>query len=248
MLGRYGYIDIDLRPSPYVVSQMNGAYYWLPDFIGGRHPLGTPADAEAYLARLTALGTALDQETARITHDAGIGVVPPGFVIDRTIAQIKALRDGDPAASALIESAIKRRGPGIPGWAARWRFSVSVVAPALSRQIDALAALRAKAVDTAGVWRLPDGDAYYAASLRANTTTDATPDELHRLGLAQVASLTAELDTALRAQGCTRRPGRHAHRGAERRQALPGQRGRCRACSTHRLRPGRARRHQGAPA
>lgn len=205
VLGRYGYIDIDLRPSPYVVSQMNGAYYWLPDFIGGRHPLATPADTQAYLARLAALGTALDQETARIAHDAGIGVVPPGFVIDRTIAQIKALRDGDPAASALLQPAIKRGGPGFPADRAAEIFR-QVVVPALGRQIDALAALRANAVDTAGVWRLPDGDAYYAASLRANTTTDASPDELHRLGLAQVASLTAELDKALRAQGYTSGP------------------------------------------
>ena len=39
LLGRYGYVDGNLRPSPYVVSQMNGAYYWLPDFIGSRHPI-----------------------------------------------------------------------------------------------------------------------------------------------------------------------------------------------------------------
>jgi uncharacterized protein (DUF885 family) len=200
ILGRYGYVDIDLRPSPYVVSQMNGAYYWMPDFIGGRHPLTTPADAEAYLLRLAALGTALDQESDRIAHDAGIGIVPPGFVIDRTILQIKALRDGDPAKSALIEPAIKRGGPGFPAARAVEVFR-RVVVPALSRQIAALEALRAGAVDTAGVWRLPDGDAYYAAAVRANTTTDISPAELHRIGLAQVASLTAELDTSLKVQG-----------------------------------------------
>jgi uncharacterized protein (DUF885 family) len=200
ILGRYGYVDIDLRPSPYVVSQMNGAYYWMPDFIGGRHPLKTPADAEAYLLRLAALGTALDQESDRIAHDAGIGIAPPGFVIDRTILQIKALRDGDPAKSALIEPAIKRGGPGFPAVRAVDVFR-RIVVPALSRQIAALEALRAGAVDTAGVWRLPDGDAYYAAAVRANTTTDLSPAELHRIGLAQVASLTAELDSSLKAQG-----------------------------------------------
>ena len=184
MLGRYGFIDIDLRPSPYVVSQMNGAYYWLPDSIG-RMPVATPAQREAYLVRLASLATAVDQESARIAHDAGIGVVPPGFIIDRTIAQISALRDGDFAAPATAVFHDR-------------------VAPALTRQIAALQALRPTAVDTAGVWRLPDGEAYYAAAVRANTTTDLPPAELHRIGLAQVAEYTAALDTALRAQGLGR--------------------------------------------
>jgi uncharacterized protein (DUF885 family) len=202
VLGRYGYVDIDLRPSPYVVSQMNGAYYWLPDFIGGRHPLAGPSDADAYLLRLAGLGVALDQESERIAHDASIGVVPPSFVLDRTIAQIKALRDGDPAKSALIAPAIGRGGPAFPAASAIMMFSTHI-APALSRQIAALEAIRSGAVDTAGVWRLPDGEAYYAAAVRANTTTDLAPAELHRIGLAQVASLTAELDLSLRAQGYT---------------------------------------------
>ena len=202
LLGRYGYIDIDLRPSPYVVSQMNGAYYWLPDFLGQRHPLATSADADAYMARLAGLAVALDQESERIAHDAGIGVVPPGFVIDKTIAQITALRDGDPATSAIIEPAVARGGPGFPAAQAAALFQSAVV-PALTRHIEALTKLRATAVDTAGVWRLPDGDAYYAASVRANTTTNLAPAELHRIGLEQAATLTAELDKALRAQGYT---------------------------------------------
>lgn len=199
MLGRYGFVDIDLRPSPYVVSQMNGAYYWLPDSIG-RMPVATPAQRDAYLVRLTSLATALDQESARIAHDAAIGVVPPGFIIDRTIAQIAALRDGDPAASALLAPAIRAGGADFPLAKAVTAFN-GTVAPALTRQIAALQALRPAAVDTAGVWRLPDGEAYYAAAVRANTTTDLPPAELHRIGLAQVAEYTAALDKALKAQG-----------------------------------------------
>ncbi|WP_426162763.1 DUF885 domain-containing protein [Sandarakinorhabdus sp. DWP1-3-1] len=200
MLGRYGFVDIDLRPSPYVVNQMNGAYYWLPDGIGGRRTVNTPAGRDAYFASLANLATALDQETAHIVHDAGIGVVPPEFVIARTTAQIAAVRDADPAASALIAPAVQRGGANFPADRAIEAFRRQV-APALSRQIAALQALRPRAVDTAGAWRLPDGEAYYAAAVRANTTTDLTPAELHRIGLAQVADYTAALDTSLRAQG-----------------------------------------------
>ncbi len=205
LLGRYGYIDLNLRPSPYVVSQMNGAYFWLPDFIGSRHPLESSADVEAFYARLNALAVALDQETARIRHDAGIGVTPPRFVIDRTISQLMQLRDGPPKASALIAPAVARaakRGLGDIGVRAEAIFRSAIV-PALSRQIDALAALRPGAVETAGVWRLPDGDGYYAAALRANTTIDVDPAALHAAGLEQVRSLLDEIDRGLKAQGLT---------------------------------------------
>lgn len=203
LLGQYGYADLNLRPSPYVVSQMNGAYYWLPDFIGSRHPITNAADAEAWFARLAALSVALDQETDRIAHDAGIGVVPPGFVIDRTIAQIETLRDSPPLASALIAPALVRlTALGRQGDAARAEALFRErIAPALTRQFDALKTLRPTAVDTAGVWRLPDGDAYYAAAVRSNTTADIAPGDLHREGLEQCRSLIAQIDILLKAQG-----------------------------------------------
>lgn len=203
ILGRYGYIDIDLRPSPYVVSQMNGSYYWLPDFIGSNHPLETPQDVEAWYARLAAFATALDQETERVRHDAGIGVVPPAFVIARTIDQLRQLRDGPVRRSALMTHAVARaraKGLGDIGTRGEAIFTAQI-APALSRQIEALQALQAQAGDVAGVWRLPDGEAYYAAAARSNTTVDTPPEELHRSGLAQCQQLAAEIDRLLKAQG-----------------------------------------------
>lgn len=206
LLARYGYVDGNLRPSPYVVSQMNGAYYWLPDFIGSRHPIDDAADVDAWRARLAALPAALDQETDRIRHDAAIGVVPPGFVIAKTVAQIGALRDGAPLESALLAPALARiraKGLGDRDDAALAVFR-NAIAPALDRQAAALAALAPRAVDTAGVWRLPDGEAYYAAACRANTTAALTPAELHETGLAQCVALAAEIDASLRAQGLRR--------------------------------------------
>jgi len=203
LLSRYGYIDLNLRPSPYVVNQMNGAYYWLPDFIGSRHPLETPADVAAWYARLNGLGVALDQETDRIRRDGSLGVAPPGFVIDRTIAQIAQLRDTPASTSALIAPAVARAAAaGLGDIGPRGaRLLRDVVAPALTRQIAALQALRPHAVDTPGVWRLPNGDAYYAAALKANTTVGASPAELHAAGVAQVQALLAEIDRSLKVQG-----------------------------------------------
>jgi uncharacterized protein (DUF885 family) len=205
LLARPGYVDINLRPSPYVVSQMNGAYFWLPDFIGARHPLATSADGKAWLARLAAFAVAIDQESERIVHDAAQGVVPPDFIITRTLTQLKALRDTPPLVSALIAPALARAAArGLPDMSgpAEAVFRQQI-APALDRQMAALQAVAPHAVAIPGVWRLPDGDGYYAAALKANTTAQFDPADLHQEGLAQCAALSAEIATLLAGQGLT---------------------------------------------
>jgi hypothetical protein len=77
------------------------------------------------------------------------------------------------------------------------------VRPALQRQITTVERVRRTATPDAGVWKLPDGDAYYAAKLKWFTTTDMTAEEVHQLGLQQVAELTSRLDAVLRSQGYT---------------------------------------------
>ena len=204
-LGRYGFVDINLRPSPYVVSQMNGAYYWLPDFIGSRHPLESQRDLEAWFARLSALAAALDQETERIRHDAGRGVILPVFTLATTIAQVHALRETPAAQTAAIAPAIKRAAAAGLGDVTQRADQIyrKLIVPALSRQIDTLRTLQDKAVNDAGVWALPDGESYYASALLSNTTSRSSAAELHERGVQLVAELTSQLDKALRAQGYT---------------------------------------------
>jgi uncharacterized protein (DUF885 family) len=76
------------------------------------------------------------------------------------------------------------------------------VYPAYARMSAALVAMRPQAAGQAdGVGRLPDGAAYYAVALRQMTTTDYTPEQVHALGLAEVARITQQMDTLLEAQG-----------------------------------------------
>ncbi|WP_129777266.1 DUF885 domain-containing protein [Peristeroidobacter soli] len=208
LTGRYGTMDIDLRPSPYPVSQMNGTYYWLPEFLGSRHPLESAPDVDAYFSRMSAVARALDQETERIRHDAGIGVIPPSFVITRTLDQIRTLQATPPARTAMIGPAVERaraKKLGDLGPRAEEIFRSQIV-PALTRQMDALRALAPKAKTSAGVWALPDGDAYYAASVLSNTTTRIAPGDLHKRGLQLVADISAQLDRSLREQGLKKGP------------------------------------------
>jgi uncharacterized protein (DUF885 family) len=204
-LARYGFVDVNLRPSPYVVSQMNGAYYWLPEFLGSRHPLQTAQDLDAYYARLTALAGSLDAETDRMAHDAGLGVILPDFVLKTTTAQVEALMQTPPERTAIIGPAIPRAAAAglgdITGRASEiFRGSVE---PALRRQATALRALAAQSRSDAGVWALPDGGAYYASAVYSNTTTKSDPEDLHRFGLQLVNEISAQLDRRLKEQGYT---------------------------------------------
>ena len=88
--------------SPYVVAQNGGAYFNVPDFMANQHRLETAADAEAFLSRLKAFAVQLDQENARLGADAEAGVTLPAVIMDKTLTQLKTLRDTPAAEMAMV--------------------------------------------------------------------------------------------------------------------------------------------------
>ncbi len=190
---------------PYRIFQQGGAYFSVPDFLNSAHTIRTTADAEAYCARLSAFATVLDQDSAVQKEEAARGFVAPDFSLDLTIGQLKALRDKPAAASGMVNSLVTRaKAAGLAGdWATKAAAIVErQVYPALDRQIALVQSLPRR--KEAGLWALPNGDAIYAEALKAATTTDFTPDDVHKIGQEQVASLSAELDAILKAQGLTK--------------------------------------------
>ncbi len=193
-------------PSPYTVSQLSGAYQGVPDFLDSQHRIEAADDADAYLSRLSAFATALDDERARMQADFAAGAVPPDFVIDRTLTQMAAITGTAPADSVMSQSLARRTAEkAIPGdWAARAQAILTAeVYPAIQRQAEALKAVRPGATHDGGVWRLPQGEDYYRFGLKYFTTSSMTPDEVHQMGLEQVAEISARADALLKAQGMT---------------------------------------------
>ena len=191
---------------PYVVSQLTGAYQEVPTFLDRQHQIASREDAETYLARLRAFAQVLDQESERVRHDAGLRVVPPDFLIDRTLEQMRQLRSAAPGESILTTSLVTRTAKlGLTGDYATQatRIVAQEIYPALDRQAGVLTQLRGQAVHAAGVGRLPEGEALYQVALRFATTTDMTPEEVHQLGVTQAAELNARMDTLLRKEGKT---------------------------------------------
>lgn len=202
----YGSVMGGGRMGPYVVNQLSGAYFSVPDFLDNQHRVEDAAGADAFLARLSAFGPTLDEETARIRSDAGTGVIPPDFIIDLTTRQLSALAAQPGAEMAMVRSLERKAAAiGAAGYGDRAaRIVETQVKPALARQIGALEALRPQAVHEAGVvQRLPDGEAFYAHVLKHWTTTTLTADEIHAIGVEQVAEISASIDTILKSQGMT---------------------------------------------
>lgn len=192
--------------APYVLTHSDGAYRDVPVFLDGTHRVTSAEDAEAWLARLAAFAVALDQNSERLRQEAAMGVVPPAFLLDLALPQMRRLRDTPAAQSPLATGlAAKAAAANVAGnWGPRAAAIIeSAVYPALDRQIAAVTALRATATMDAGVWKLPDGAAYYDAAVKSSTTTNYSAEEVHRLGLDQVADISAQLDTLLKGQGLT---------------------------------------------
>jgi uncharacterized protein (DUF885 family) len=191
---------------PYVISQLTGGYQVLPSFLDNQHTIESKADADAYIARLSGFATLLDQEIEVARHDVALGVVPPDFALSKTLAQMQTLRKPTPEESTLTTSVVRRaKEKNIPGDYAQQASRVvqDKIYPALDRQIALVAEMQKRATHDAGVWRLPEGESYYAASLVTWATTGKTAAEIHQLGLELVKDHTARIDSLMRKIGMT---------------------------------------------
>ncbi|WCT73047.1 DUF885 domain-containing protein [Sphingomonas naphthae] len=202
----YGVATIgDWRNTPYGVIQNVGSWLDVPQLLDGDQPVRDAADAEAYLARLAAMPAQLDGETARIRMAREQGLVPPAFLLDKTIAGMtRTIADAAKADGALV-GPLARKVAAIPGrWVDRAQgIARSAIVPALERQLTELRAERAVASDAPGLGVRPHGPEWYAWGLRAGTTTRRSAADIHAFGRARLAELQARMDPILRGQGLT---------------------------------------------
>ncbi len=210
--GSFGYGDnsygaaMSESATPYIVNQQNGAFGSVPEFLNSQHKIETRADCQSYLARLEAFAHQLDAETARVQHDTAQNVVAPDYILDNAIGQLTALRQQNAADTGMVKSLADRaRAAHIQGDFATpaTRIVSTRIYPAFERQLAALRAARTHAGHDAGVWRLPNGEAYYNWHLKVSTSTTLTADDIHNMGLEQGRAIDARMDAILKAQGMT---------------------------------------------
>ncbi len=194
------------RNAPYLVIQNVGGYIDFPRFFGATQPLRDGQDVEFYLGRLNEVGTVLDGETDRIKDARGLGVVPPDFLLDKTIAQMEtniadALNSGGAYVAPLLAANL-----GEASLASRQANGIvnDRLIPALQRQLEELKAQRTVAKSDAGMWAQPRGDEWYSWATSASTTTSLSPDEIHEQGLEELAELHGRMDPILKDIGYTK--------------------------------------------
>jgi uncharacterized protein (DUF885 family) len=194
----------------YPIAPMWGTQVQLPTFMETVHVVKNQKTARNYVKRLTAMGGKLDAVTAEMLRQATVGVVLPISLLEKAEIGIRDTVSPQPEDNPLVTTFVARMNgaSGIDA-AAKSEFArqaveeiKSQVYPAYQRMTAALESQRAAAATQgAGVGRLPDGAAYYAATLRQMTTTDYTPAQVHALGLSEVARVGAEMDALLKSQG-----------------------------------------------
>ncbi len=193
------------RNAPYVVIQNVGTYIDMQRFMDSTHPLRDTADVEAYLARLGQLPSVLAGELERIQAARAMGVVPPDFLLDKAITQMKAILADAQKGGALVEPLLKA-DQEVATTASRSAGEIvrTRIAPALEAQLAELLEQRTVATGNPGLWAQPHGDEWYAWGLRASTTTTLSPDEVHERGLEELAALHARMDPILEEIGYTK--------------------------------------------
>jgi uncharacterized protein (DUF885 family) len=173
------------------------------------HVVSNEKTARNYVKRLQAMGEKLDGATAEMQRQTAAGVVLPAALLSRSLTVIHDTVAAKAEENALVTSFVTRMNKvkGLDEARKQQLKQQAVQAletnvyPAYERMSAALVALQpAAATQGAGVGRLPDGAAYYAVMLQQATTTDYTPEQVHALGLSEVARITQQMDTLLRAQ------------------------------------------------
>jgi uncharacterized protein (DUF885 family) len=193
----------------YPVNQLFGIQNGLPEFMVNTHQLKKPRDAENYVRRVGKFDAAFDQllENLKIREEKGI--IPPRFVIHHVLRETAPFESLPPRENVLFVNFDKKISfvPKLNNAqrdtlrARLEREIVRSVRPSYGKLRRYLGELERRATNDDGVWKLPDGDAYYVHQLRSHTTSDLPPDSIHALGLREVEQIQGEMRTILAAEG-----------------------------------------------
>ena len=195
----------------FVFSQFGGPQVGLVNYMTQTHPMRTAADVDSWLARLEQVGTRMDEALARARSSSERKLIPPRFILERAQFQVDTFLKPAAPQNVLVASletrsaALKDLTPEArtAAIARATRIVEEKIRPAYVRVQGFMAELHPKTNDTAGISRLPNGAAAYNRAIANFTSTTLTAEEIHAIGLREVARLEGEMDKHLRALGFT---------------------------------------------
>lgn len=195
----------DWRYYDYPVNQMDGVHANIPAFLINTHQVVDRADAEAYIARLQGVKKLLGQVVDGLKTREEMGIVPPKFVFSLVVSDCENLLSGKPFDDSQEDSTLladfktklanlNLSDQDAAGLLARAEAALkSNLEPAYRNLITFLKEQEQRAVTDDGAWKFPNGGAYYQAALEQTTSTAMTAEEIHQLGLDEVARIHGEM-------------------------------------------------------
>ena len=198
----------------YPVNQLFGVQNQFPSFMANTHRLLAKKDCEYYLMRLDSVPKKFDQLLESLRAREERQILPPRFVVEEVLKEMSDFIS-KPATENILASSFKERAAKIGKLSDKERNDfqarveraiTSKVYPSYQKLIDYFKGVLPKTTTDDGVWKLPDGDAFYAYALHQNTTTAMKPNDVHELGLREVARIEGEMRILLDATGFAGQP------------------------------------------
>lgn len=209
----------------YPLNQMFGVQSNLPSFLENSHKIRDESDIEAYITRLSKFRIKFEQVLEGLKIREEKGIIPPRFVIERVVDEMKGFTgqatseeidietvEQDPVKTNILYTNLDTKIADVEDLTDeekdefRRRVEEEIrntVFPSYQMFIDYFTGLYEKSNDDHGVWKLPDGENFYRHQLKVNTTTDLDPEEVHKIGLAEVARIKKEMWDILISEGYT---------------------------------------------
>lgn len=193
----------------YPVNQLFGVQNHIPSFLASLHIVADKEDADAYISRLNGISVKIDQVLKGLEIREEQGVVPPDFILKRVIEELQNFRVKNPEENLLYKSFLKKldktdeiTAEDKKTYLEETKKIISEsIYPAYSKLESFLDRQKKQTNDKAGVWKLPDGDGFYAHVLKYHTTTSLSPEEVHTIGLSEVSRIQAEMRSIFESVG-----------------------------------------------
>ncbi|MFB0995394.1 MAG: DUF885 domain-containing protein [Porticoccaceae bacterium] len=193
----------------YRVNQLSGPMVNLPQFLTDRHIIGDEKSFERYISRLNEFARVIAEVKIRVIDDRDNGTVPPDFVIEKTLLGMRSFIE-DGAKQNPLFTTLPKKVENIDGLSDVRKDELSQQAlnvieakilPQYGEMIALFEELLTISNHDAGIWRLPNGEEIYRSALRSNNSTTLTADEIHQIGLSEVARIELEMEDILLGQG-----------------------------------------------
>lgn len=203
-----GYIDTWAGHLPYIINQISGPLIDVPKLMQVQQSVSNNNEAKAYLERLSAMEILVDQVLAKFNDDKAKGITLPAKLHPKTLAYFDSFLGTPPAEHALVTTFATRLSNTPLTEAEQSKFVIQatqivadVVYPAYEKARATIAENQSSAPQGDGIWAQPNGDAFYQHAITYLGDSSMTAQQIHEVGLSEVARISSEMDTILSANG-----------------------------------------------